>query len=59
MTVIGRSRVFSGIFARNIPIFGASADLIVARGLLHSRAAFGIALPVAGERSPPIHRMRV
>jgi hypothetical protein len=29
------------------------------RGLLHSRAAFGIALPVAGEVSPPIARMRV
>src|SRR5260370_32770747 len=29
------------------------------RGLLHSRAAFGIGLPVAGERSPPISRMRV
>ena len=29
------------------------------RPLLHSRAAFGIALPVAGARSPPISRMRV
>jgi hypothetical protein len=31
------------------PISGYSADLKIARGLLHSRAAFGIALRIAGE----------
>jgi hypothetical protein len=40
-------------------ISGYLADSRGRARLLHSRAAFGIALPVAGERSPPISRMRV
>src|SRR5216684_1350445 len=41
------------------PISGDWAGSKATRSLLHSRCAFGIALPVAGARSPPISRMRV
>jgi hypothetical protein len=40
---------FGLIYPQYLPISGYSADSEIARGLLHSRAAFGIALRVAGE----------
>src|SRR5712691_2774739 len=40
---------FGLIYPQYLPISGYSADSKIARGLLHSRAAFGIALRVAGE----------
>jgi len=42
--------------ATNIGLFDRLFRL---RRLLHSMAAFGIALPVAGDYSPAISRMRV
>jgi hypothetical protein len=50
---------FRGDFRAIIAVIGSSGRFQAARRLLHSRCAFGIALPVAGERSPPISRMRV
>jgi hypothetical protein len=40
---------FGLIYPAIPPISGYSSDSKIARGLLHSRAAFGIALRVAGE----------
>jgi hypothetical protein len=40
---------FGLIYPQYLRISGYSADSKIARGLLHSRAAFGIALRVAGE----------
>ena len=40
---------FGLIYLQYLRISGCSADSKIARGLLHSRAAFGIALRIAGE----------